>query len=252
MIKRFNRRKLLTGAGVAAAGGLFLNGFDRSYLPPTYGSLTGIGEALTFAGSRFFMGQRLAPEYPVSAITPRMFAPFGPDHHPEAPDYLEHRAGRFANWKLPVEGRVARPTQFSLADLRQFPSRTQVVMMNCVAGWAQIQPFTGVPLSEILAYVGLSPSVRYIVYEAYDGFWQSIDMMEALHPQTLLTYEELPGTPLGPWKGLPLRLSVPRHIGYKQLRWLKRIEAIDDLTNYRDGTGSSHAAMGYSWYVGPA
>lgn len=81
----------------------------------------------------------------------------------------------------------------------------------------------------IPAYHSAAPTtaVRYIVYRSFQhGWWDSIDMADALHPQTFVTYGmNGGGLPVG--FGGPLRLRIPRQLGYKSLKYITR------LTRYR-------------------
>ena len=98
------------------------------------------------------------------------------------------QAGAFADWRLSVEGSVARPRTFSLAELKQFSPRTQITRHTCEEGWTAIAQWTGVPLSAVLDAVGILPAARFVVYSAYDDWIDSIDLLDALHPQTILAY----------------------------------------------------------------
>jgi DMSO/TMAO reductase YedYZ molybdopterin-dependent catalytic subunit len=93
------------------------------------------------------------------------------------------------DWRLDVEGMVARPLSFSLAELKGFPSRSQITQLICEEGWSFIAEWTGVPLSDVLRAAGALPQARYVVYFSLQPrWWHSIDMADALHPQTLLVY----------------------------------------------------------------
>jgi DMSO/TMAO reductase YedYZ molybdopterin-dependent catalytic subunit len=67
------------------------------------------------------------------------------------------RRERFTDWRLGVDGMVARPASFSLAELKSFPSRSQITHLACEEGWSYIAEWMGVPLSHILTLWGLSP-----------------------------------------------------------------------------------------------
>jgi DMSO/TMAO reductase YedYZ molybdopterin-dependent catalytic subunit len=249
------RRQLLQGSllggGVLAIGGVaaaMLAGRGlQYYLPPSIGSLEGLAEALSYAGSRLVLTHRsLVPEYPASSITMRdnWKAP------PADPELLAHLASKFASWRLPVSGRVLHPTSLSLAELAQLPMKTQIVARHCINGYTSISPYTGVPLRELLAIVGLAPNVRYIGFESYfDGGWDSIDLFDAFHPQTILTYEEFPGTRISWTRGAPVRLCAPLHYGFKWIKGIKRIIALENLETSGDGTGmgSSYASKDRTW-----
>jgi DMSO/TMAO reductase YedYZ molybdopterin-dependent catalytic subunit len=144
---------------------------------------------------------------------------------------------------------VSRPSFLSLAELKSYPSRTQITHQACEEGWSFIAEWTGVPLSYVLNAAGVLARAKYVAYFAFDESWDSLDMPEALHPQTLLAYgmngQELP-TP----HGAPLRMKVPRQLGYKSVKYLSRITVTDTLKNIRTGRGSISQDYGYSWYAG--
>jgi DMSO/TMAO reductase YedYZ molybdopterin-dependent catalytic subunit len=101
----------------------------------------------------------------------------------------------------------------------------------------------------VLKLVGVSPRAKYVVFYAYDDDWESIDIADATHPQTLLAYG-INGGELPAPHGAPLRLRVPRQLGYKSIKYLAQITVVDNLKDVRDGTGSSAPGDGYSWYAG--
>ena len=116
-------------------------------------------------------------------------------------------------------------------------------------GWSFIAAWTGVPLSHVLNFVGINPNAKFVVLYPYDTLWDSIDMLDALHPQTTLAYA-LNGQELPTPHGAPLRLRVPRQLGYKSIKYLSRITVTDSLKHVGDGRGSSEPAAGYSWFAG--
>jgi DMSO/TMAO reductase YedYZ molybdopterin-dependent catalytic subunit len=93
------------------------------------------------------------------------------------------------------------------------------------------------------------PQARYVVFHTVDGWWDSLDMFDALHPQTLLAYG-MNGRDLPVPHGAPVRLRVERQLGYKSLKYLSKIDVTDRLDDIEDGTGAVGAAHGYSWYAG--
>jgi DMSO/TMAO reductase YedYZ molybdopterin-dependent catalytic subunit len=138
---------------------------------------------------------------------------------------------------------VARPTAFSLSEIRSYPSRSQITHLACEEGWSFIAEWTGVPLFEILNAAGILPQARYVVYFSIQGnWWGSIDMADALHPQTFVTYG-MNGSDLPVGHGGPLRLRVARQLGYKNVKYLTRLIVTDTLKD--------HPAKGkYAWYAG--
>ncbi len=252
MSKFLTRRSLITTGLATAAGATGLAAAARladryGLIPPDHGGIYGVGETLTYASQRLLMSHHsLAREFDRSQIS--KVAPVNGDP-PEKESYRRLLAGGFADWQLTVDGLVARPASFSLAELKRYPSRAQITHQACEEGWSFIAEWTGVPLADILNLVGVLPQARYVVFFPFDESWDSLDMPDAWHPQTLLAYamngQELP-TP----HGAPLRLRVPRQLGYKSVKYLSRITVTDTLKNIGQGLGSESPEIGYSWYAG--
>lgn len=110
-----------------------------------------------------------------------------------------------------------------------------------------IAEWTGVPLFHVLQAARISDKARYVVFDCADGWWDSIDLQDALHPQTILAYG-MNGDTLSIPHGAPLRLRVERQLGYKSSKYLTRIEVIDRLDTFRNGYGNN--LTGYQWYGG--
>ena len=126
------------------------------------------------------------------------------------------------------------------------PSRTHITRHTCEEGWSAIAQWTGVPLSTVLYACGMQPQARYVWFHAYDSWIDSIDMNDALHPQTILAYG-MNGRQLPLSHGAPLRLRVERQIGYKSMKYLRKIVVTD---NFVDGGDSIHIDDGWAWYNG--
>jgi DMSO/TMAO reductase YedYZ molybdopterin-dependent catalytic subunit len=74
-------------------------------------------------------------------------------------------------------------------------------------------------------------------------------MVDALHPQTLVTHG-MNGGALPVAFGGPLRLRVPRQLGYKNVKYITRLTATDSLKRFGKGLGSASPEAGYAWYAG--
>jgi len=154
---------------------------------------------------------------------------------------------------------VRQPLSLSLDDLKRLPSRTQITRHDCVEGWSAIGKWTGVPLGMILQTAGVATEARYVVFhcaddleESEDGsglYYESIDLVDAYHPQTILAYG-LNGQALPVANGAPLRLRVERHLGYKQAKYIMRIEVVDSFASLGQGRGGYWEDRGYEWYAG--
>ena len=252
MNNRFSRRKLITSAIAAAAGVVGLDVAaklaDRyGLLAPDHGGIFGVGEALTYGAQRLLTAHgSMAREFSQSQISKVSPVNHGaPDYDP----YLRLAFNSFVNWRLYVDGLVTKPMAFTLKDLKSLPSRTQITQLACEEGWAYIAAWTGVPLRMILHLVGAKPNAKWVVFYPFNDFWGSIDMPEALHPQTLLAYG-MNGEDLSLDHGAPIRLRTPRQLGYKNLKYIARIQVVESLKNVGDGNGSAAPDIGYSWYGG--
>jgi DMSO/TMAO reductase YedYZ molybdopterin-dependent catalytic subunit len=244
-----DRRALLSGLA-----GLSLAGCSRDG-PPSYGDLLRMGDAFTYGAFRLLMPKRgLVREYDhrditsIAAIgTVNPGNPSEPGYDGENGEAFDRlRMDAFAGWRLSVEGSVARPRQFSLAELRALPRRTQITKHSCEEGWSAIAEWSGVPLSAVLRASGILPSARYVTFYAYDAIADGIDMLDALHPQTILAYG-MNGRDLPLQHGAPLRLRVETQLGYKSLKYLRRIVVTD---RFNDTGKLGPIQTGWAWWAG--
>ncbi len=251
-MSNISRRKLITTGLVATAGvaGLAAAGpLARRYglIPPDSNGVWGPGETLTYAAQRLLTTHSLAREFPRSMISER---PFGNETAPPSDAFKRHQAAGFADWRLSVDGMVSHPASLSLSDLKSLPVHSQITEVVCEEGWSYIAEWIGTPLVNVLDAVGVLPQARYIVYFSIEpDWWESIDMADALHPQTFLTMGMNDGD-LPVRFGGPLRLRVPRQLGYKSVKYITRITATDSLKRFGKGLGSASPEAGYAWYAG--
>ena len=216
-------------------------------IPPDHRGIYGVGETLTYAAQRILMSHRsLAREFNRSEVS--KVIPVNGDP-PENEPYQRLLSGGFREWRLTVDGMVARPYSFTLAELMGYPSSTQITHQACEEGWSFIAEWSGVPLSYVLNLAGVHQKAKYVVFFPFDTSWDSLDMPDAWHPQTLLAYA-MNGKELSAPHGAPLRLRVARQLGYKSVKYLSRITVTDTLKSIGEGLGSLSPEIGYSWYAG--
>jgi len=251
-MSKLSRRTLITTGLAASAGASGLAVAARladryGLIPPNYRGIYGPGETLTYAAQRLLTRHSLAREFPRSQISK---TPFPNGKPPKDEEFLRQQAAGFADWRLAVDGMVARPASFSLAELRDFPARSRITQLICEEGWSFIAEWIGVPLFEVLNAVGILPQARYVVYFSIESdIWESIDMNDALHPQTFLTHG-MNGGELPVGHGGPLRLRIPRQLGYKSTKYITRLTVTDSMKGFGKGLGSAAPEFGYSWYAG--
>jgi DMSO/TMAO reductase YedYZ molybdopterin-dependent catalytic subunit len=251
-MKDISRRKLIMRGLAATAGVSGLGVAARiaqryGLIPPDHGGIYGLGETLTYASQRLLTRHSLAREFSRSQISKR---PLANEMPPLNEAFKRLQAGGFADWRLSIDGMVDRPASFSLAQLKSYPSRSQITMVQCEEGWSYIAEWIGVPLSHVLDVVGTHPHARYVVYFSIDpDWWESMDMADALHPQTFLTYG-MDGTELPVGNGGPLRMRLPRQLGYKSVKFITHLTVTDSLKKFGKGLGSASPEGGYAWYAG--
>ena len=245
----FTRRTLLIGGA-----GAMLAGCDKLNNSPGFRGALRSAEGLTMRAQRLISSREAAArEFSPSDMSP-VFRANGTSN-PNTPDYNRLAAGRFADWRLQVDGLVRRPLSVSLDQIRRLPRRTQITRHDCVEGWSAIGKWTGVPLSILLDHAQIRDDARYIVFHCMDRYgarpyYESIDLIDAFHPQTILAWA-LNDAMLPVANGAPLRLRVERQLGYKHAKYLQRIEAratLDDVYGGRGGTWED--SNDYEWYAG--
>ena len=247
--KLVTRREVIA-AGLAGLGGLLLTSCTRE-MPPTYGNLLRSADNFTYGAQRLILpDSSLAREYSMKDISSfpatGTVDPGDPSRKSPSTEFRELHTGGFADYRLKVEGAVARPGSFSLAELKSFPARTQITKHVCEEGWSAIGQWTGVPLSRVLDAVAILPTARFVSVYSYDDYADSIDMVDALHPQTILAYG-MNNRDLPLQHGAPLRLRVERQLGYKSMKYLSRIVVTETLD---DGGDKGNPKSGWAWFVG--
>jgi DMSO/TMAO reductase YedYZ molybdopterin-dependent catalytic subunit len=256
-----SRRNFLRGMGLSV-GALTLAGCKSVSQTQWVQDVLYTGEGLTRRVQRLFAGRHaLAAEYTKADIAP-VFRPNG-TINPPTQSYQQHMAQGFANWRIKVDGLVEHPLSLSLADLRKLLPRTQITRHDCVEGWSCIGEWTGTPLKIVLAMAKPRANARYCVFYCADPmddsnddgvadsnfYYESHDLIEATHPQTLLAYE-LNGAPLPVANGAPVRLRAERQLGYKQAKYVEHIELVDSYAHIGGGKGGYWEDQGYNWYGG--
>lgn len=249
---RLTRRRVLKGIALAAPTALL--GCDSMGRSPSFRQwvLTS-GERLAYRLHRLIGSDALAREYDLSEMSPYFRA--NGNTTPRSEDYQRHASEGFVNWRLQLGGLVKKPGNFSLAQLRTYPARTQITRHDCVEGWSAIGQWTGVPLATLLDEVQLQDEARYIVFHCADDFrgrpyYESIDLVDAFHPQTILAYG-MNGGDLPMAHGAPIRLRVERQLGYKHAKFIMQVAVVASLSDIGQGRGGYWEDVGfYDWYAG--
>jgi DMSO/TMAO reductase YedYZ molybdopterin-dependent catalytic subunit len=247
------RRFLMRALGLGGAG--LLAGCDRLSRTEWFPRLLQRAEGLTRRAQHLVTPRRaMAQEFSEADLSPG-FRSNG-TANPDNPQYQALAANGFSDYRLKVGGLVDRPRSFSLAELQALPSRTQITRHDCVEGWSAIGKWKGAQLGALLDSVGLQSGARYAVFHCADPmdpsgtrYYESIDMEDAHHPQTLLAYM-LNDRPLPVANGAPIRLRVERQLGYKMAKYVMAIELVDSFAHIGGGKGGYWEDQGYEWYAG--
>jgi DMSO/TMAO reductase YedYZ molybdopterin-dependent catalytic subunit len=239
-----------------AAATLLLAGCEKLSQTEWFPKLLSAGENLNQKVHGVLGGRRaLAQEFSPADLSPS-FRSNG-TAEPDNPQYMAMVANGFADYQLKVEGLVEQPASFTLTQLRDLPSRTQITRHDCVEGWSAIGKWKGVKLSAVLDAVRPKPEARFVVFHCADPmeangtspYYESIDMDDAYHAQTILAYD-LNDKTLPVQNGAPIRLRVERQLGYKHAKYIMRIELVSSFDKIAGGKGGYWEDNGYEWYAG--
>ncbi len=253
MTDLITRRSVLGGL---AATGTVLAGCSRLDDKTPFRQLLSASDGFTLHAQRLILANRpLVRELSLAELSSAF--PTNGTTLPKGDNYQRMLDTQFSDWRLRVHGLVDRPVSFSLAQLKVLRSRTQITMHNCDEGWSAVGQWTGVPLSDVLSLSGLKSSARYVVFHCLDKmevdgnyYYESLDLLDALHPQTILAYA-MNGKALPVGYGAPLRLRVETQIGYKNAKYIDRIEVVDQLSSIGKGRGGWWEDFDRAvWYAG--
>jgi DMSO/TMAO reductase YedYZ molybdopterin-dependent catalytic subunit len=243
------RKLFVVGAGALLSGcapiGSALNNSQRVR------DVLSVAEKLSFSG--IGNSGALAKEYRESDISPV----FRIDSLPTPTDsaYEMMMATHFKAFRLRVDGAVARPRSFSLAQLSRFRQVTQITRHDCVEGWSVIGKWSGVRLGDVIDSAQPRRDARFAVFHCMDRddqgafYYESLDLVQAHHPQAVLA-TSLNGVALDPDHGAPVRLHVATQLGYKSAKWVQRIEIVSSFAKIAGGHGGYWEDQGYEWYAG--
>ncbi|HVZ44781.1 MAG TPA: molybdopterin-binding protein [Ramlibacter sp.] len=252
---RRQRRGVLR-AGLAAAASMGLAGCDAISGNETATKVLMSAEKLSEGVHRALGRRAMAQEFSPADIAPKFRA--NGTTMPMGEEYAAMVANGFADWRLTVDGLVAKPLELSLAQLKAMPARTQITRHDCVEGWSCIGQWKGVRLSHVLALAQPKPEAKFVVFHCLDQmdaqdedstYYESVDFDDAHHEQTILAWE-LNGRPLPVENGAPLRARIERQLGYKQPKYLERIELVSGYDDIHGGSGGYWEDRGYNWYGG--
>ena len=226
-----NRRELLKMAPLVVVGAFAIDKLQPDLLQ------RGV-DFSDWAADKLFRKNQLAETFPDSKVAPFEKFPYN------GYDVIDPGVDLNA-WRLEVAGAVDRPGEYTLDQIKALPKVQQNTRHVCVEGWDVIGNFGGARVSDFLRLVGADTRVRFITMQCADDYYESVDMASALQPQSLFCYE-MYGKPLDAGHGAPLRLQMPTKLGYKQAKYITKIE----VTNVLPAQRAYWEDQGYAWFGG--
>lgn len=175
----------------------------------------------------------------------------------ESEEWHELAAGDFKDFRLEVGGMVSQPASFSLDELREIATQSQITMHTCMQGWTGIAKWTGIRVRDLLAQVGdIDPEAKWVMFESFgkaqhmhDGrpvepYYTCLPLDLALEDETILAWNRN-DEPLSGMFGAPLRLRCESGHGYKMVKWVRSVTMIRDYREVGDGMGGTREDSGY-------
>ena len=148
-----------------------------------------------------------------------------------------------ADYRLQLSGLIANKHPWSVEQLHALPQESQITRHVCVEGWSMIGKWGGPRLSDFLQRVGADLSAKYVGFQCADGYYGSIDMPSALHPQTIMAVKF--GDEIIPAKyGYPFKVRIPTKLGFKNPKWVTTIFVTNRFP------GGFWEDRGYNWFSG--
>jgi len=229
-------RRLFLRRGLSLGALAMLSGCELTDDETVQKLLAGMSRWNDGAQAWLFNPNKLAPEYPESAITKpfRFNAYYGEE---------EVRIVDGTSYKLELAGLIREKKPWSLPELYALPQTSQITRHICVEGWSEIGKWSGVRFSDFLARIGADTSAKYVGFQCADDYYTSIDMATALHPQTQLTFrfaDEI----LPPKYGFPMKLRIPTKLGFKNPKHIMSMYVTNEYP------GGYWEDQGYNWFSG--
>ncbi|MGA0532773.1 molybdopterin-dependent oxidoreductase [Hansschlegelia sp. KR7-227] len=235
LVENVNRRMMLRGS--LSLGALsMLTGCTVSDNSSVQSALQAVSGWNDRVQAFLFDQNRLAPTYSVAEVVkpPRFNAFYGPE---------DIKPVDGARWRLELAGLIKDRRSLTLEDIYAMPEEEVIIRHICVEGWDYIGQWSGVPLRVFLEKVEADVTAKYVAFLCADGYWGSIDMPTALHPQTLLATKYAREIVPDPF-GYPLRLRTATKLGFKNPKWITSIEVTNE---YRGGYWED---KGFNWFSG--
>jgi len=147
------------------------------------------------------------------------------------------------DYKLELAGLIGDKKPWRYRELVAMPQESQITRHVCVEGWSMIGKWTGTPLRTFLERVDADTKAKFVGFVSADGYFESIDMETALHPQTIMAFGYGNGR-LGTEYGFPFKMRIPTKLGFKGPKWVTAMYVTNRFP------GGFWSDRGYNWFSG--
>lgn len=177
---------------------------------------------------------------------------------PKSPEYRQHLAEGFQNFKLKIGGLVENPIEISCAEMKALPKHEQITQHYCIQGWSGIAKWGGVSMAELMKIVRPKESVRYVIFYSFahgpaedEGLYYDAHKIEHMHHENTILAYEMNGELLPFLHGAPLRLRNELELGFKQVKWIQAVEFVESFEHLGSGEGGFNEDNEYFGYRAP-
>lgn len=128
---------------------------------------------------------------------------------------------------MKIDGAVTNPYEMKYSEIDGMSQYVQESVLQCVGGARGRARWKGVKVRDILERAGVEEGARDVVFYGADGYESSVPYATAVKSDSMLALL-MNDEPLRPKHGAPVRLVLPGIYGYKQVKWLTRIEVVQN------------------------
>jgi DMSO/TMAO reductase YedYZ molybdopterin-dependent catalytic subunit len=147
------------------------------------------------------------------------------------------------DYRLELSGLIKDKRPWTVERLNALPQESQITRHVCVEGWSVVGKWSGPRFGDFLKRVGADLSAKYVGFQCADGYYGSIDMPTALHPQTIMALKFADDT-LPAKFGYPFKVRIPTKLGFKNPKWVTTIYVTNRMP------GGFWEDRGYNWFSG--
>jgi DMSO/TMAO reductase YedYZ molybdopterin-dependent catalytic subunit len=164
---------------------------------------------------------------------------------PTSEEWKKLAESNFANYKLEIGGLVENKVNLSLEDLKNLEKEQNITMHHCIQGWTGVAEWGGIPIRKIVELVKPHSSVTTVAFYSFGeglfgGYYYDTHTLDnCLKPQSILAWE-MNYQPLRVEYGAPLRLRIENQLGYKMVKWIRKIEFVESHKNLGKGYGGKN------------